>query len=137
MPTYQPEHIETVIIGAGQAGLATGYLLQREGRPFVILDSERRVGDGWRHQWDSLTLYTPAKYDGLPGLRFPADPWHYPGKDEVADFLERYAVTHDLPVRTSTRVRSAMRSCSWGVSAASVAIPAAIASGFPESVPAW
>jgi putative flavoprotein involved in K+ transport len=98
------QHVQTLIIGAGQAGLSTGYHLKRRGLPFLVVDGNERIGDNWRHQWDSLTLYTPAKYDGLPGLRFPADPWHYPGKDEVADFLERYAVTHDLPVRTSTRV---------------------------------
>ena len=98
------EHIETVIVGAGQAGLSTGYHLQRRERPFVIVDTNARVGDGWRQQWDSLRLYTPARYDGLPGLPFPAGPWHFPGKDEVAAYLESYAVHWDLPVRTSTRV---------------------------------
>ena len=99
------QHIQTLIIGAGQAGLTTGYHLKRRGLPFLVVDGNDRVGDNWRQQWDTLTLYTPAKYDGLPGLPFPADPWHYPHKDEVADFLERYAVTFDLPVRMSTRVR--------------------------------
>lgn len=99
------QHVQTLVIGAGQAGLSTGYHLQRRGLPFLVVDGNERIGDNWRHQWDSLTLYTPAKYDGLPGLPFPADPWHYPGKDEVADFLERYALTHELPVRTSTRVQ--------------------------------
>src|SRR5215216_853830 len=64
------EHIETAIIGAGQAGLATAYYLQRSGRTCVILDGNRRVGDNWRAQWDSLRLYSPAGYDGLPGLPF-------------------------------------------------------------------
>src|SRR5215216_4653612 len=64
------EHIETAIIGAGQAGLATAYHLQRRGRPCVILDANQRVGDNWRAQWDSLRLYSPARYDGLPGLPF-------------------------------------------------------------------
>src|SRR5688572_15039454 len=63
--------IDTVIIGAGQAGLATGYHLQRRGIPFVILDASTRIGDNWRRQWDSLTLYSPAHVDGLPGLPFP------------------------------------------------------------------
>lgn len=99
------QHIETLIIGAGQAGLATGYHLQRLGREFLVVDSNERVGDNWRRHWDSLRLYTPAKYDGLPGLPFPADdPWHFPGKDEVADYLEQYALTFDLPVRTRTRI---------------------------------
>ena len=62
------QHIETLIIGAGQAGLSTGYHLQRLGRPFLIVDGNERIGDNWRQQWDTLRLYTPAKYDGLPGL---------------------------------------------------------------------
>lgn len=100
------EHIETVIIGAGQAGLSTGYHLKRRKRPFVILDAGARVGDNWRCHWDTMRLYTPAKYDGLPGLPFPAAPWEFPGKDEVGAYLEKYALTWDLPVRTSTRVRT-------------------------------
>ncbi len=98
------QHIETLIIGAGQAGLSTGHHLQRLGRPFLIIDGNDRIGDNWRQQWDTLKLYSPAKYDGLPGLAFPAPPWSYPGKDEVADYLEKYAIHSDLPVRTSTRV---------------------------------
>ncbi len=77
------QHVETLIIGAGQAGLTTGYQLKRRGRPFLIVDGNQRVGDNWRRQWDTLRLYTPAKYDGLPGLPFPAARWHFPGKDEV------------------------------------------------------
>lgn len=98
------EHVETVIIGAGQAGLATGYHLQRAGRSFVILDGESRVGDGWRHQWDTLRLFTPAWADHLPGLPNGAPRWSFPSKDEFADYLEAYAATFDLPVRLSTRV---------------------------------
>ena len=97
--------IETLIIGAGQAGLATGYHLQRRGRPSLIVDGNGRVGDNWRKQWDSLRLYTPVKYDGLPGLAFPGEPWSYPSKDQVADFLEGYAARFDLPIRTSTQVQ--------------------------------
>jgi len=104
MSTPQHEHIETVIIGAGQAGLATGYHLQQRGRPFVILDSESRVGDGWRHQWDSLRLFTPAWADALPGMPFPASAWHYPSKEEFADYLEAYAAELALPIRLATRV---------------------------------
>jgi len=98
------QHIETLIIGAGQAGLATGRFLQQHDRPFLIVDANARVGDQWRNQWDTLRLYTPAKYDGLPGLQFPASPWSYPQKDEVADYMESYAVQLDLPVRLSTRI---------------------------------
>ncbi len=103
-PGASQEHIETAIIGAGQAGLTTGYHLTRRGRPFLIVDGNQRIGDNWRQQWDTLRLYTPAKYDGLPGFPFPAARWHFPGKEEVADYLESYALQFDLPVRTNTRV---------------------------------
>jgi putative flavoprotein involved in K+ transport len=98
------QHVETLIIGAGQAGLSTGYQLRRRGRRFLIVDGNQRVGDNWRRHWDTLRLYTPAKYNGLPGLPFPAARWHFPGKDEVGEYLERYALHFDLPVRTNTRV---------------------------------
>ncbi|MER5206468.1 NAD(P)-binding domain-containing protein [Streptomyces sp. NPDC002825] len=103
-PTDRTEHIETVVVGAGQAGLATGYHLSRRGRPFVILDGMARVGDNWRCHWDSLRLFTPARVASLPGMRFPAPPMSFPTKDEMADFLETYAETFGLPVRTGTRV---------------------------------
>jgi putative flavoprotein involved in K+ transport len=98
------QHIETLIIGAGQAGLAAGYHLKELRREFLILDGNARVGDNWRCHWDSLRLFTPAKYDGLPGLLFPGDPWSFPGKDDVADYLETYALEMELPVRLQTRV---------------------------------
>ena len=102
--------IETVIIGAGQAGLATGYHLQRRGRPFVIVEAGSRVGDNWRRQWDTLKLYSPAQYDSLPGLPFPAPRWTFPGKDEVGDYLESYAHRFALPVVLETRVQTLERS---------------------------
>ena len=93
------EYVETVIIGAGQAGLATAHRLRKRGRDCVVLDHNQRIGDNWRQQWDSLRLYSPAKFDGLPGMRFPADPWSFPTKDDVAAYLESYAGRWDLPVR--------------------------------------
>lgn len=98
------ERIETAVIGAGQAGLSVGYHLARRERPFVILDEQRRVGDNWRRHYDSLRLYSPAGCDGLPGMAFPADPWHFPARDEFADYLEAYARRFALPVRGGTRV---------------------------------
>jgi len=98
------ERYETVIIGGGQAGLATAYHLKKQGRAFVVLDAEERVGDAWRKRWDSLRLFTPAKYDGLPGFRFPAPRWSFPTKDEMGDYLESYAARFDLPVRTGVFV---------------------------------
>ena len=98
------EHVETVIIGGGQAGLSVGYHLARRDRRFVILDANQRIGDPWRSRWDSLRLFTPARYDGLPGWPFPAPAWSFPTKDEMADYLEAYATRFDLPVRTGVRV---------------------------------
>ncbi len=96
--------VDTVIIGAGQAGLALGYFLTQQQRNFVILDAATRVGDAWRQRWDSLRLFTPAKYDGLPGRPFPGDPLNFPTKDEMADYLEDYASRFHLPVRPNTAV---------------------------------
>ncbi|MGI5454406.1 flavin-containing monooxygenase [Streptomyces sp. CA-249302] len=99
------ERIETVVVGGGQAGLATGYHLARQGRPFVILDAGERVGDAWRGRWDSLRLFSPAKFDGLPGLPYPGPAWSFPTHDEFADYLQAYAAWAELPVRTGVTVR--------------------------------
>ena len=98
------ERFDTVIIGGGQAGLATGYHLAKRGLPFVILDANERIGDAWRKRWDSLRLFTPARYDGLEGWRFPAPALSFPTKDEMADYLEDYAARFELPVRTGVEV---------------------------------
>jgi putative flavoprotein involved in K+ transport len=98
------ERFETVIVGGGQAGLATGYHLMKRGISFVILDANQRVGDAWRMRWDSLRVFTPARYSGMPGWRFPARGSYMPTKDEIADYLEAYASRFDLPVRTGVRV---------------------------------
>ena len=89
--------VEVVVIGAGQAGLAIGYHLARQGRRFVIVDGADSIGSAWRSRWDSLVLFTPRRYSGLPGLPFPGDPDGYPGRDEVIAYLEQYAVTFGLP----------------------------------------
>ena len=98
------EHIDTVVIGAGQSGLSVGYHLAGSGVPFVILEANDRVGDTWRRRWDSLKLFTPARFDGLVGKPFPAPPGSFPTKDAMADYLESYAREFNLPVRTRTRV---------------------------------
>ena len=99
------EHVETVIIGAGQAGLSTAYHLTQKGRDCVVLDRNQRIGDGWRQQWDSLRLYSPAKYDGLPGMPFPAEPVVVPGQGRrrrLPRGLRRSASS--IPVRLGVRV---------------------------------
>jgi putative flavoprotein involved in K+ transport len=97
------ERFETIVIGGGQAGLAAGHHLAKQDVDFVILSDEARVGDNWRKRWDSLRLFTPARYSSLPGMPFPAPPAHLADKDEVADYLERYAERFDLPMRLGTR----------------------------------
>jgi len=103
------EHRRVVVIGAGQAGLSVGYHLARHGIPFVILDAGERVGDSWRRRWDSLRLFTPARFDGLDGMPFPGPGDAFPSKDEMADYLEAYAGRFALPVRCGVRVERVWR----------------------------
>jgi putative flavoprotein involved in K+ transport len=101
---HSHEAFHTIVIGGGQAGLSVGYHLARQGRPFVILDASQHVGDAWRHRWDSLRLFTPAVFDGLVGMKFPAPPFSFPTKNEMADYLESYARRFQLPIRNGVRV---------------------------------
>jgi putative flavoprotein involved in K+ transport len=100
----EPENVQTIVIGGGQAGLSVGYHLARRGLSFVILDAHPRIGDAWRTRWDSLRLFTPARYDGLPGRPFPARGDAFITKHQMADYLEAYAKHFRLPVRTGVRV---------------------------------
>jgi putative flavoprotein involved in K+ transport len=103
-PAAGAERFETVVVGGGQAGLSTGYHLARRGLRFVILDANERIGDAWRKRWDSLRLFTPARFSGLSGMPFPGPAQVFPTKDQVADYLESYAARFELPVRTGVRV---------------------------------
>jgi len=107
--SYEPERVETIIIGAGQAGLSVGYHLARRGRSFLILEANERVGDSWRTRWDSLRLFTPARYDSLDGMPFPSAPGYFPTKNEMADYLATYASRFQLPIRTGQTVTSLTR----------------------------
>src|SRR5437899_1594152 len=100
----QPEHIETIVIGGGQAGLAAGYQLSRQDLPFTILDAHPRVGDAWRNRWDSLRLFSPATFDGLAGMPYPSKGHSFPTKDQMADYLQGYAERFELPVRSGVKV---------------------------------
>jgi putative flavoprotein involved in K+ transport len=103
-PGGPAEWFDTVIIGGGQAGLSVGYHLARLGQSFVILDKHDRTGDGWRERYDSLRLFSPAKYDALPGMPFPASPYTFPSGHQLADYLENYAERMRLPVLTGVKV---------------------------------
>lgn len=105
-PDASRERFDVVVIGAGQAGLAIGYFLARQGRRFVILEAAETLGAAWRSRWDSLVLFTPRRYDGLPGLAFPGDPDGYPTRDEVIAYLQHYAATFALPIAFDSAARS-------------------------------
>jgi putative flavoprotein involved in K+ transport len=103
-PAPKRESFDVIVIGGGQAGLSVGYHLARAGVRFTILDANERIGDSWRKRWDSLRLFTPAKFDRLAGMPFPAPRNYFPTKDEMADYLETYAARFGLPVRNGVRV---------------------------------
>jgi hypothetical protein len=101
--------LDAVVVGGGQAGLAIAWHLQRHGLRFVVLEAGSELGHTWRDRWDSLKLFTPAQYDGLPGMPFPGPADTYPTKDRVADYLQTYVTAFDLPVRLNTKVTSLSR----------------------------
>jgi putative flavoprotein involved in K+ transport len=101
--------LDAVVVGAGQAGLAIAWHLNRQGLRFVVLEAGSELGHTWRDRWDSLKLFTPAQYDGLPGMPFPAAADTYPTKDPVADYLQAYVTAFDLPVRLNARATSLTR----------------------------
>jgi putative flavoprotein involved in K+ transport len=109
-PRPASNRVDVAVIGAGQAGLAIGYFLARQGRRFTILEAGAGVGTAWRERWESLVLFTPRRYDALPGLAFPGDPNSYPNGGEVIAYLEQYAETFELPIEFNSPVRSLTRS---------------------------
>jgi len=101
---YNTKTVQTIVIGGGQAGLAVGYHLAKRGLPFLVLDGNKRIGDAWRNRWDSLRLFNPARYAGLPGLPFPARGDTFPTKDQMANYLGEYVNRFQLPVRNGVRI---------------------------------
>ncbi len=98
------KRFDVIVIGGGQAGLSVGYHLKELGVTFAILDASARIGDAWRKRWDTLRLFTTARYDGLDGMSFPGSPDAFPTKDEMADYLEHYAAHFQLPVMSGVKV---------------------------------
>ena len=101
--------LDVLIIGAGQAGLALGYHLQKAGLTFRLVERHDHVGESWRQRYDSLVLFTPRRYSALPGLVLAGAPDGYPGKDELADYLAAYARHFNLPVKTGTSIQTLER----------------------------
>ena len=108
--SQRERYVETLVIGGGQAGLAVGYHLAREGLPHLIVDANPRVGDAWRNRWDSLRLFTPNRFNGLPGMPHPGPSWGFLSKDQFADYLESYAERFGLRVETGARIERLSRS---------------------------
>jgi len=103
------ERRDVVVVGGGQAGLAVGYFLAQQGRDVTILEAADEPAAAWRGRWDSLRLFTSARYDSLPGLAFPGDPDRYPTRDEVATYLTDYAGRFELPVELDSQVRAVQK----------------------------
>jgi putative flavoprotein involved in K+ transport len=101
MDTY-----DVIVIGGGQAGLATGYHLQREGLRFIILEAGAEPTGSWPRYYDSLKLFSPARYSSMPGMPFPGDPERYPARDEVVAYLRAYAKHFNLPIVTNARIET-------------------------------
>jgi putative flavoprotein involved in K+ transport len=97
--------MNVIVVGGGQAGLAIGYLLGRQGRECTILDAADAPAAAWRARWESLRLFTPVRYDSLPGRAFPGEPDAYPGRDDVVSYLTDYARDFELPVELDSPVR--------------------------------
>jgi putative flavoprotein involved in K+ transport len=101
--------VDVLVVGAGQAGLGAGYWLTRQPGLRVLVVDRAPVGQSWNDRWDSLVLFTPRRFSGLPGLPFPSGPTRCPTRLEMADYLRRYAAHHDLPVRTGVDVQRLTR----------------------------
>ncbi|RQZ64599.1 NAD(P)/FAD-dependent oxidoreductase [Burkholderia cepacia] len=104
-----PADLDVVVIGGGQAGLATAYFLRRAGLDYLVLDNQSAPGGAWRHTWDSLHLFSPAQRSSLPGWQMPVSRDTYPSRNEVIDYLARYEERYHIPVRRTVHVESVSR----------------------------
>lgn len=99
------EQVDVAVIGGGQSGLAAAYALRGRGLQPVVLEASEQAAGSWPRYYDSLTLFSPARYSSLPGLPFGGGPDRYPHRDEVVAYLLRCADRLDAEIRTRTRVR--------------------------------
>ena len=95
-----------IVVGGGQSGLAAARALRELRMPTVILEASDRPTGSWPRYYDSLRVFSPAAYSSMPGMPFPGAPDHYPGRDEVTDYLERYAAGLDVEIQTNTSVET-------------------------------
>lgn len=98
--------LDALVIGAGQAGLATAWHLKRAGLNFLVLEASNAIGGSWNLYYDSLTLFSPRRFSALPGMDFPKGEDEYPRKSEVSAYLAAYADRFGFPVRTGCKVTS-------------------------------
>ncbi|MFT4929362.1 MAG: putative flavoprotein involved in K+ transport, partial [Phenylobacterium sp.] len=98
-----------IVVGAGQAGLSIAYHLKQAGLSFLLIDGDDQVGASWLKRWDSLSLFTPSQYNGLPGFDFPMKEGTYPDKNEVARYLSEYVSKFDLPVKLNCSAKKVTR----------------------------
>lgn len=101
--------IDVVVIGGGQSGLAVGFYLRRTRLSFVILDAQAEPGGSWLHAWESLRLFSPARFSSLPGRVMEGGPDHYPSRDEALAYLRQYETRYELPTERPVRVSAVRR----------------------------
>lgn len=97
---------DIIVVGGGQSGLSVGYYLRRTDLDYIILDQEEEAGGAWQHFWDSLRLFSPAKWSSLPGVIMSGGPDYYPTKDETIDYLQTYEEKYNIRVERPVKVRS-------------------------------
>lgn len=100
---------DTLIIGAGQAGLSVAYFLKRHTSNFLLLDDQKQPGGAWLHTWDSLKLFSPENYSSLSGWQLPKTSEEYPSKVNFISYLERYEKRYNFPIQRNTLVHSVHR----------------------------
>ncbi|MGY4713612.1 flavin-containing monooxygenase [Bacillus amyloliquefaciens] len=100
---------DTIVIGAGQAGISVGYYLKKSKQKFIILDKSHEVGESWKNRYDSLVLFTSRMYSSLPGMPLEGDKHGLPSKNEIAAYLKKYVERFEIPIQLRTEVISVQK----------------------------